>query len=297
MANSYNDWSTAVVVIGLVVEFFALLFFSKDMSKAEKTLLVIGSILVAVGVGGEYIFSGRATSAAIALQQASDQKIAGLQRDQEEDHKIATQAAAYAARLGVTVKTLPDFVKQKEGEFNAQFGKLKAFTIDEHKQTAALNAELDRDKGDFEKARTDSINAANIAIQATMPRGLTSEQQSAFVETMKPFAGLTVNLWTLFSSTPDAAPLANLLGSLLRNADWHVGVANGLSGYAKEVLVVIGEKSKPNVEAAAVTMVRILRADNIASEIDNKESPELQMASVGTLLPKPDIAVVIGSKP
>ena len=157
--------------------------------------------------------------------------------------------------------------------------------------------ELASARATMETARQDAVNAANVAIRSAMPRGLTPEQQKSVIDAGKPFSGLTVNVWTLPSTTPDSSPLANLLGSLLKTAGWNVGGANALGGFAKGVLICVGENPKPNVEAAAIALVRALRAANIDSGIDPKQSPELQMASVGGLLPKPDVAIVIGSKP
>jgi hypothetical protein len=79
-ANTYAEWSTLVVVIGLILEFGALLYFSKEIHPIERKLLILGSILVTLGVGGEYVFSARASNAASKLQQASDQKVAELDR-------------------------------------------------------------------------------------------------------------------------------------------------------------------------------------------------------------------------
>jgi len=49
------------------------------MSRAERWLLIIGSVLVVIGCGGEYIFGGRAANIAAQLQQSSDEVVAGLQ--------------------------------------------------------------------------------------------------------------------------------------------------------------------------------------------------------------------------
>jgi hypothetical protein len=59
-ANSYAEWATLAVVIGLIIEFAVLLIFAKEISRAEKWLLIFANILVAGGVGDEYIFGGRA---------------------------------------------------------------------------------------------------------------------------------------------------------------------------------------------------------------------------------------------
>jgi len=98
-ANSYAEWATLAVVIGLIVEFAVLLIFAKEISRTERWLLIFANILVAGGVGGEYVFGGRATTAAIQLQQASDEKVAMLGKDTAEAKKDAADAIERAAQL------------------------------------------------------------------------------------------------------------------------------------------------------------------------------------------------------
>lgn len=78
VANSRAELATLAVVIGLIVEFAVLLIFAKEISRTEKWLLIFANILVAGGVGGEYVFGSRATIAAVQLQQISDEKVAAL---------------------------------------------------------------------------------------------------------------------------------------------------------------------------------------------------------------------------
>lgn len=97
-ANSAAEWATLAVVIGLIVEFAVLLVFAKEISRTEKWLLVFANILVAGGVGGEYVFGGRATNAAVQLQQVSDEKVAGLTKDTARlSSEAATARASIAA--------------------------------------------------------------------------------------------------------------------------------------------------------------------------------------------------------
>lgn len=96
-ANSEAEWATLAVVIGLIIEFAVLLIFAKEISRTEKWLLVFANILVAGGVGGEYVFGGRATNAAIQLQQASDEKVATLSKEAAQAKKGAAEAMQRAA--------------------------------------------------------------------------------------------------------------------------------------------------------------------------------------------------------
>jgi hypothetical protein len=118
---SWNEWATAVVVVGVAIEFLALLIFGKEMSRTDIFMLIIGSLLVVGGVGGEYVFGSRAAYIATELQQQSDQAVAGLKAQQEADHKIATEAVAHAADLGVTIDGLRNFVAQKSSRQTSSF--------------------------------------------------------------------------------------------------------------------------------------------------------------------------------
>ena len=175
-ATSWNEWATAVVVIGVAVEFLALLLFSKEMSRAEKLMLVLGSLLVVGGVGGEYVFGSRATRIATELQQHSDQTIAGLTAQQEADHKIATQAAAHAADLGVTVDNLKETVRQR--------------TADADTAIVSLN--------DAAKRLNEKI--ADLATKQA-DRRLTDEQKRTLIAALSPFHGQKVVIWTILGNS------------------------------------------------------------------------------------------------
>jgi len=161
-ANLWNEWATAVVVLGVVLELVALLVFGKDMSRTEKTMLVVGSVLIVLGVGGEYIFGGRAVAAAAQLQQLSDQKVAELSGGQERDHRIATQAAAHAADLGVTVDNLQGFVTTKEKLADSKLAELKRFVAADNTRNATLIAEFRKDEVRLEMARSRALAANNV---------------------------------------------------------------------------------------------------------------------------------------
>jgi len=77
-ASSWNEWATGAVTLGVAVELLALLVWGKEMPRSEKIALAFGSVLVVIGVGGEWVFGGRTAAAATALQQASDERIAAL---------------------------------------------------------------------------------------------------------------------------------------------------------------------------------------------------------------------------
>ncbi|HEY3638447.1 MAG TPA: hypothetical protein VGK90_09885 [Rhizomicrobium sp.] len=121
-AISWNDWATGAVTAGVVIELLALLMFGKEMPRNEKIALLIGSILVVVGVGGEWIFGGRASTAAAQLQQASDEKIAYAQAS-------AANAELHAADLGITLNGLEKNVRSRTKAINDELTDLKAAEV------------------------------------------------------------------------------------------------------------------------------------------------------------------------
>lgn len=290
-------------MVGVAIEFLALLIFGKEMSRIEKLMLIIGSLLVVGGVGGEYVFGGRAAHIATELQQQSDQAVAGLKAEQEADHKIATEAAAHAADLGVTIDGLRNFVAQKEKEADQQFSDFKKFADDEKTQTEALITQLSTDKTDLENARNDAQAAAkqaetelSVMHAENTPRGMNSAQQDEFVLRVTTFAGLTANVFSFPSTTPDAGPLADLLITLLKKANWNVGFGSPMSGWAKSVLVCVGDHPTSNVTDAAKAIALALRQDGITSFVDSKLGPNIALTGMGAPLPNPDMTIIVGAK-
>lgn len=246
LATSRNELSTIVVVIGVIVEFGALLFFSKHMSRGEKITLFIGSVLVIFGVAGEYVFGSRASTMASQLQQLSDQKISTLEAQQEADRKLAAQATKDAADLGLNVVDLKQFVKNKASEIDS------------------AKSELKKDIDSLERARDDALQASNGAkkslIEATTliseekalqikldkqlsdakqnieelqktldPRRLTDTQKSNLARSLK---GNTSGKITIIAQTSafDAKSYAEQLATVLNAAGWSTIIQLGRSG-------------------------------------------------------------------
>jgi hypothetical protein len=273
------------------------------MPRAEKTVLVLATVLITIGCVGEYIFGARANNAASQLQQASDRTVAALTAQQEADHRIAAQAAAHAADLGVTVDTIHNFVTQKENEADKQFLAFKKFASDEKTRTETVITQLNDDKANLEKSRDDAQVAAKQAESelaemraANAPRSMTGDQQNEFISRTIAFAGLTTNVFTPPSTTPDAGPLSELLVALLTKANWKVGSGVPIGGWAKAVLVCVGDRPQSNVADAATAIVLALRADGIPAFIDPKLGPNIPFTGAGSPLANPDMTIIVGAK-
>jgi hypothetical protein len=333
-ATSRNEWATALVVAGLIVEFLALLFFSKEMPRKEKVALVVGSIMVAVGVGGEYVFGGRAVSAAKALQQASDERIAELKGAQEADHKIAAQAARSAALLGVSVGNLQGFVSKREREIAATFAQFKTFAAEEKKRMESVIADLSADRAQIDKARNDAaasveaakklvveakatileqrVALANIRGQlsdlsaraivteaAIAPRVIGQKDAVRLQSVLKPFQG-QMYVGMIPDSSHDERPLWAMLDKILQDAAWKRDAVDfpwGKSPAATGIDLNPGVTVEVQKKADARTTdaaLALVEALNSGPRLNARVSSD---PDAQMSLRPGDIAIVIGPKP
>jgi len=97
--NAWFEWSTIVVLAGLAFELVTLLVFHKTASWREKSILIAGTLIIAIGVAGEWHFGSKASSAALRLQAISDEKVATLGKDTADAKRDAANAVERAAKL------------------------------------------------------------------------------------------------------------------------------------------------------------------------------------------------------
>jgi hypothetical protein len=306
-ANSHNEWATLIVVIGVITEFLALLFFSKEMNKWERILLFVGNVLVVAGVGGEYVFNARATAAATKLQQISDEKIAELGREQAADHKVATQAAEYAASLGVNVNGLRDFVTKQESYNNDVIGELKRSTagLNEARDEALAAAEVTKkDLADMTQLLTEESQIRQKMIAVITPRELTPVEQDSMVRRLAVFSPNRVDIIT-FGDTKEIADFGAKLASTLSLAGWKPKLWSAFSGASYGVVgipIFTRKGSPPEAENAASALEHVLTDDNISTKrLDPFEGKDLPIGGVnGPPWNSNDIAdirVYVGAKP
>jgi len=259
----------------------------------------LGFAMLVIGLAAEWYSS-------TIIHDRDARRIIGLTREAKaaegkiaNDKKIANKAANDAAKLGVSVGNLHDFVKRQIDRNNAAVTELKKNTADLEKARAdAVKAASDA-KGDINKAKqalAQEIAIRNQIIAMTAPRTVTAEKQGTFIESLKPFAGLVVNVFTPAQNSDDAGPLGTLLADLLNKSGWKVGSGVPGSGWVKTVLVCIGGHPNERVAAAAKALVLALRANGILSFIDMKEGPDIPMSGFESPLQHPDMTILVGSK-
>jgi hypothetical protein len=83
--NTYwAEWSTLIVFIGLLGDILVILIFDlfdREKSRWEVLLATIASLVITIGVYGEYTFTRKATNSSLQLQAKSDKEIADLNKD------------------------------------------------------------------------------------------------------------------------------------------------------------------------------------------------------------------------
>jgi hypothetical protein len=271
--NIWLERSTIAVFVGVIVEMGDLLVFNKEMTRLQRGVLFVATLLIMAGCGGEWFFEHQATALEGQLQQISDAKVAGLARDEAADNKIATQAAAKAGALGVKVDKLPDFVKAKEDEISRKSSALEGFANAVTQRDSATAAELTRDSAALNRARDDAQGAAAAAEtqletmrRERAPRGFSPQQEKNFVAHLEQFSGTTVGIWRADTTSPDTLPFADAIGDLLAKAKW---IARGTSishaARASAVNVLVRSGAPKSAEDAANALVSELTADGFSA--------------------------------
>ncbi|HEV2491690.1 MAG TPA: hypothetical protein VG204_01310 [Terriglobia bacterium] len=97
-SQSWADWSTLIVFIGLLGEIGIAFAYTKDKPRSEIILGVACGVIIAFGVYGEYTFGSKAAQANSRLRILSEQQLAQVTRDVGNTREAAETAARAAAR-------------------------------------------------------------------------------------------------------------------------------------------------------------------------------------------------------
>jgi hypothetical protein len=82
--RNFAGWATIAVFVGLLGDIAVIFLFRTDKSRSETWLAFICTLIIAVGVYGEYNFGSKAAQAADQLQQLFERDIAFAKRDAAE---------------------------------------------------------------------------------------------------------------------------------------------------------------------------------------------------------------------
>jgi len=98
--QSWFDWSTLIVVLGLVGDVGVILLYTKDKKLSEIVLSAVCTCVIIVGVYGEYHFGKEVSRENLQLQGISDAKLAGAEDRLRKAEDGLGKANERAATLG-----------------------------------------------------------------------------------------------------------------------------------------------------------------------------------------------------
>jgi hypothetical protein len=104
VSNDWFEYSTIVVLAGLVFELVVLFALHKTASWREKSVLIAGTFIIAIGVAGEWHFGSEATAAALRLQAIADEKVATLIKETAKANEVAAKANERTAELKLALE-------------------------------------------------------------------------------------------------------------------------------------------------------------------------------------------------
>jgi len=176
---TYSRLATLTILVGIVIEFFAIFVFSKDTSWKERGTLGFATLLIALGLAWEWEISKEEEALANRLERISEESIANANERAAQANLQASEAnakAAEAIRDVATQRTLTARATQRAEEAKLDLAKFKA------------------------------------------PRVLTPEQAKSFVQEMSAFKGHKVLIAAISDTAFEPAILAQQISLALKEA-------------------------------------------------------------------------------
>lgn len=245
-----NFWlalATIAVFVGVLIEMAELLLFNKEMTRLQRGILFFATLLIAGGCGGEWIFEQDAAQKEARLQQLSDQQVGALTAAEAGDKRIATQAAAHAADLGVTV------------------GNLRGFVTKEQTVASAAAETAERNAGAMTKALDSEREERQRFAAVVEPRTISDDQAKVLESALSPFHGQVFSIFTYWQVKEPTA-FTHRLTAILRTAGWtlheekiqgEAGMFGGVTG----VHVYVPPNAFPRTKATAAALIAALNKE------------------------------------
>lgn len=221
-SQSWADWSTIVVVLGLVGEVIIAFSYTKDKPRSEIILSISCGIIIALGVFGEYRYGSRAAWANTQLRVISEGKLTdaesrlGIAEDKLRvtirEVGDAKTSAKNAKEDATRARGEADSAKERANEIDRQAEKLAQEDLTMEARLAKADQELEEEQNirlELEKS---------IAPRLLGPPAV-SEDRTLF-ENLKKFSGIQV----IFETLPDAEPqrAAQEIENVLGYSAWQV---------------------------------------------------------------------------
>lgn len=310
---SAADWwegagyvASGLVLLGILIESVELFHAIRAKKFKEKLFEFVGLSIVILGLALEILAQVQSNNRTGIVIAALDAEAKTAEANIADANKIAQKAAEDAAKLGVSVGDLHDFVTDQEGKNNAAVAELK-------RSTAGLNKARDDALGAAELSKkalsdmTAALEQERIVREKMMavitPRDFTPVQKAETKERLSKFSPMRVDIFT-FGDTREIADFGRKLAESLQSAGWSSklwSVFNGAS-YGVAGVPIFTRKGAPAKATQAASAIESLLVDqNISAKVlDPFEGTKLTLNVNGPNWDEADVAdvrIFVGPKP
>lgn len=269
--QSWADWSTLIVFLGLLGEIAIAFAYTKDKPRSEIIWGIVCGVVIAAGVYGEYRYGSKAARANLELQRISELMVANLNREAGE---AIERAANVEKELASAKKDAAVARKDAEG-FQLQIASANARASEAERTTEA------------ERLATARIEERLSGWQLTL------EAQEHLREKLLPFAKTPYDL----AVNPSEFRFMRILDVLLGDAGWvwhppkppppfNGVVIEALFGdrasvdFDVGIKVQIAASAEIRFEKAATALILGLRAEGIPAKGNRLLNPDADASAI-----------------
>jgi hypothetical protein len=280
--QSWADWSTIAVFIGLLGEIAITFAYTKDKPRSEIVLGVVCGAVIAFGVYGEYKFGSNAAQENAELQNISDRKVAELNKEAGDARMAAGDAISEA------------------GHANERASQANERAASNEKEAASLRKEASR----LGKRAEDERLARVMIEEKIADRHLSIEQQRKIAAKLRRFAGTRLNLFAFSNGGDEVVKLGNELLRVLtgpNSAEWVVSpsLADEPGLVVPGIGIEVQQNADPRSIEAANALLSALTDERLSVGVIPAPPPGEHGMRAGRLNedPKAMIRIIIGKKP
>ena len=305
-ADSLSGWLTfftALVVIGLILEYW------KDVTgifrsfEWPKLRAVIGGILVTVGGAGELFIGFRASTVETKLRSANAETFASLNKEAGEARKTAADISAKYKDVDLAIAAAnarADEATARVKGAEAQIASANAASRDAVAKVSTAQARIAEAEARAAEARSmaEQERLERVRLEAQIaPRRLTAPQVEEIARAVQRFSGRNVSVVS-YSLDLEAAVLGQLIEAALKSGGLHVQANLASVMPFGGFLVGIHVNGPASQQDLVTALSVILRADGgLVVALDAPTNAGAGIESGGTGGESPAVVITVGVKP
>lgn len=280
--QSLADWSTLIVVLGLIGEIIVTFAYAKGKPLSEIVFGVICGIVIAIGVFGEYSYGSRAAHANTELRRISDLKIADLNNKAADAERDSAQANSRALEAESHLASADAHAKEADAKaegFRLQIAQASERAAMAERSAAQARLELE---------------------QLKTPRHLSPAQSEKLRADVAAFPKLKLGI-LMVGNQSDVPLIGGVISQALRNANMEVHTASMSSAGLLVVFgIFIGARpgSEKIYEQAASLLISDLNSFGVGSQkLSWEKVPNTMYLEGDPEATTAPLLIVVGSKP